>query len=197
LRIEICRDDVLKQIGYKNPPQKVLLELIDTMLRSVEELLEPSMAYKEIQKAPWVPPFLEGARLKYIGIATIGSGLEKRVGELFEAGEPTEAYILDVIGSLASTKLGNVLWEEIKQDAAQKGLKKGVRRTPGCRGIDLKTQEWILEQMRGRDVHVEITPSYMMKPRKSLSFLARFGGTMRSSFSCAGCLQFSSCEMKG
>jgi hypothetical protein len=197
LRIEICRDDVLKQIGYKNPPQKVLLELIDTMLGSMEELLEPSMAYKEIQEATWVPPFLQGARLKYIGIATIGSGLERKVGELFEAGEPTEAYILDVIGSLASTKLGNMLWEEIKQDAAQKGLKKGVRRTPGCQGVDLKTQEWILERMRGRNVHVEITSSYMMKPRKSLSFLARFGGTVKGCFSCAGCRQFSGCEMRG
>jgi hypothetical protein len=197
LRIEICRDDVLKQLGYKSPPQKVLLELIDTMLASMEELLEPSTVYKEIREGIRVPPFLQGARLKYVGIATIGSRLEKKVGELFEAGEPTEAYILDVIGSLASTKTGNVLWEEIKQDAGRKGFKRGIRRTPGCQAVDLATQGWILEQLGDRDAHVELTPSYMMIPRKSLSFLARFGGTMRKSFSCAGCRQFSSCEMKG
>jgi hypothetical protein len=197
LRIKICRDDVLKQLGYKSPPQKALLELIDTMLGSMEELLEPSTAYTEIREGIRVPPFLQGARLKYVGIATIGSSLEKKVGELFEAGEPTEGYILDVIGSLASTKTGNVLWEEIKQDAGRKGFKRGIRRTPGCQAVDLATQGWILEQLGDRDAHVELTPSYMMIPRKSLSFLARFGGTMRKSFSCAGCRQFSSCEMKG
>jgi hypothetical protein len=173
------------------------LELIDTMLGSTEELLEPSTLYKEIREGIRVPPFLEGARLKYVGIATIGSGLEKKVGELFGAGEPTEAYILDVIGSLASTKAGNMLWEEIQQDAGRKGFKRGIRRTPGCTAVDLATQVWVLEQLGDRNALVEITPSYMMVPRKSLSFLARFGGTMRRSFSCAGCRQFSSCDMKG
>jgi hypothetical protein len=197
LRIEICTDDLLKQFGYKSAPQKLLLELIDAMLGSMKELLEPSTHYKEIREGIRVPPFLQGARLKYVGIATIGSGLEKKVGELFEAGKPTEAYILDVIGSLASTKTGNRLWEEIKQDAGRKGFKGGIRRTPGCQAIDLAAQGWILDQLGDRDVHVEITPSYMMIPRKSLSFLARFGGTLRSSLSCVGCRQFSDCEMKG
>jgi hypothetical protein len=197
LRIEIPREDLLKQLGYKSPPRKALLDVIDTMLGSMEELLDPFTAYKETLETTGVPLFLQGARLKYIAIATIGSGLENKVGELFEAGEPTEAYILDVIGSLASTRLGNMLWEEIKQDAARKGFKKGVRRTPGCQGIDLKVQEWILEHMGDRDVPVEITPSYMMKPRKSLSYLARFGGTMKGRFPCAGCRQFPGCEMRG
>jgi hypothetical protein len=197
LRIQIRRDDLLKQLGYKSLPQKALMDVINTMLGSMKELLEPSRAYKEIPEATEVPGFLQGARLKYVGIATIGSGLEKKVGELFQSGEPTEAYILDVIGSLAITRLGNRLWEDIKRDAAQKGLKKGIRRTPGCQGIDLKSQGWILEQMGNRDVHVDITPSYMMKPRKSLSFLARFGGTMKGCFSCVGCRQFSDCDMKG
>jgi hypothetical protein len=196
LKIEVSRDELLKELGYKSLPQEALLEVIDSMLSLSEGVLEPSAVFEGIREASGVPRFLEGARLMYVGIATIGPGLEKKVSELFESGRPTEAYILDVIGSLASTKAGNALWEEIRRDAARKGVRRGKRRTPGCQGIDLETQGWILGQLGDREIPVGITTSYMMFPRKSLSFLARFGGKQKGRFSCKGCLHYSDCSLR-
>ena len=197
MNIQVHREDLLKQIGYKEPPQPKLLEIVDEILGLLEDLVEPTQVFKEIQDEKDLPPFLMGAVLKYAGAATLGPKLENKVKDLFDEGKPAEAYILDTAGSIAITKAGNILWDEIKQDAAAKGSKKGLRRTPGCQGIDLETQQWIFGKLADLDLGIKLTTSYMMFPRKSLSFLARFGGRLKGTFSCKGCPQYTDCTLRG
>ena len=197
MNIQVHREELLKQIGYKEPPQPRLLEMVDEVLRLLEELLDPKQAFKEIEDQKDLPPFLIGAVLKYTGAATLGPKLENKVKALFDEGKPAEAYILDTAGSIATTKAGNILWDEIRQDAANKGFKKGLRRTPGCRGIEIETQQWIFERLADPELGITLTESCMMVPRKSLSFLARFGGKLKGTFSCKGCPQYSDCSLRG
>jgi hypothetical protein len=197
LTIQVPREDLLKQIGYREPPQPKLLEIVDEMLGLLKDLLEPRLAFKEIQDEKDLSAFLSGAVLKYAGAVTLGPKLEDKVKDLFDRGKPAEAYILDIAGSIAVTKAGNTLWNEIRQDAAVKGFKKGLRRTPGCQGIDLETQKWVFEKLADIDLGIELTSSYMMSPRKSVSFLARFGGKLKGSFSCKGCRQYVDCSLRG
>jgi len=197
LKIQVPRQDLLKQIGYKESPQPKLLRMADEMLGLLDRLVEPRRTFKAILEEEDLPPFLIGAALKYVGAATLGPKLENRVKDLFEEGKPAEAYILDTAGSIAITKTGDILWDEIRQDAAAKGFKKGLRRTPGCRGVDLETQKWIFEWLADPELGITLTQSFMMAPRKSLSFLARFGGKLKASFSCKGCPQYSDCTLRG
>ncbi len=196
MNIQVSREDLLKQLGYKDSPQPRLLDMATEMLDLLEGLLEPRWAFREIQGEENLPPFLFGAVLKYAGAVTLGPKLEDKVKDLFNCGKPAEAYILDTAGSIAITKAGNVLWDEIRQHAVAKGFKKGLRRTPGCRGIDLETQKWIFERVRDPDLGIQLTQSFMMFPRKSLSFLARFGGKLKGSFSCKGCRQYADCSLR-
>jgi hypothetical protein len=197
LNIQVSREDLLKQLGYKDPPQPRLLDMVVEMLKLLEGLVEPRLAFKEIQDQEDLPFFLISAVLKYAGAATLGPGLENKVKDLFDRGKAAEAYILDTAGSIAITKAGNILWDEIRQDAASKGSKTGLRRTPGCRGIDLETQKWIFGKLADSDLGIQLTSSYMMFPRKSLSFLSRFGGKLKGTFSCKGCPQYSDCSLRG
>ena len=197
MNIQVSREHLLKQLGYKEPPQPNLLGMVDQMLGLLDDLVEPRLAFREIQDEKDLPPFFTGSALKYAGAATLGQKLENKVTDLFDTGKPAEAFILDTAGSIAITKAGDILWEEIRQDAAAKGYKKGLRRTPGCRGIDLEMQNWIFEKLGDRDLGIHLTSSYMMFPRKSLSFLARFGGKLKGTFSCKGCLQYSNCTLRG
>jgi hypothetical protein len=197
LNIHVQKEDLLKQIGYKRPPQPKLLQIVEEMLESLEGLLEPRLAFKGIQDEKNLPPFLAGAVLKYAGAATLGPKLENKVKDLFDEGKPAEAYVLDIAGSIAITEAGHFLWDEIKQDAAAKGYKKGLRRTPGCLGIDIATQQWIFKRIAYPDLGIELTQSWMMVPRKSLSFLARFGGKLEGAFSCKGCPQYADCSLRG
>jgi hypothetical protein len=197
LNIQVSREHLLKQLGYKEPPQPNLLSMVDQMLRLLEDLIEPQLAFREIQGRQDLPSFFVGAVLQYAGAATLGQKLENKVTELFDHGKPAEAYILDTAGSMAITKAGDALWEEIRQDAAARGHKKGLRRTPGCRGIALEMQKWVFEHLADRDLGIHLTSSYMMFPRKSVSFLARFGGKLKGAFSCKGCLQYPDCTLRG
>lgn len=197
MNLQVSREDLLKQIGYKDSPQPRLLDMVVEMLGLIESLVEPRRAFREIQSEKNLPAFLSGAVLKYTGAVTLGPKLEDKVKDLFDWGKPAEAYILDTAGSVAITKAGNILWNEIREDAAAKGFKKGLRRTPGCRGIDLETQRWVFEKLAGIDLGIELTSSYMMSPRKSISFLARFGGKLKGSFSCKGCRQYVDCSLRG
>ena len=196
MNIKVSRKDLLKQLGYKDPPQPRLLDMVLEMLGLLGGLVEPRLAFKEIQEENELPPFLSGAALKYAGAATLGPKLENKVKDLFEEGKAVEAYILDTAGSVAMTKAGNMLWDKIRQDAEAKGFKTGLRRTPGCRGINLETQKWIFEKLADRDLGIHLTSSCMMFPRKSLSFLARFGGKLKGTSSCKGCLQYSDCSLR-
>jgi hypothetical protein len=197
LSIQVSREDLLKQIGYKDSPQPRLLDMVIEMLGLLEGLVEPRRAFREIQEEKDLPSFLSGAVLKYAGAVTLGPKLEEKVKHLFDCGKPAEAYILDIAGSIAVTKAGHILWNEIREDAAARGFKKGLRRTPGCRGIDLETQKYIFERVDDPDLGIELTPSWMMVPRKSLSFLARFGGKLKGPLSCRDCRQYSDCTLRG
>jgi hypothetical protein len=197
LNIKVSRKDLLKQLGYKDPPQPRLLDMVLEVLGLLGGLVEPRLALKEIQEDNELPPFLSGAVLKYAGAATLGPKLENKVKDLFDEGKAVEAYILDTAGSVAMTKAGNMLWDKIRQDAEAKGFKTGLRRTPGCRGINLETQKWLFEKLADRGLGIHLTSSCMMYPRKSLSFLARFGGKLKGAFSCKGCPQYADCTLRG
>ena len=197
MNIKVSRKDLLKQLGYKDPPQPRLLDMVLEVLGLLGGLVEPRLAFKEIQEENELPPFLSGAALKYAGAGTLGPKLENKVKDLFEEGKAVEAYILDTAGSVAMTKAGNMLWDKIRQDAEAKGFKTGLRRTPGCRGITLETQKWVFEKLADRGLGIHLTSSCMMYPRKSLSFLARFGGKLKGAFSCKGCPQYADCTLRG
>jgi len=196
LNLRVHREDLLAEMGYRQPPQPKLLEMVDEMLGLLGDLIEPNLAFKEIHGNKGLPPFLVGAALKYAGAATLGPKLENRVKELSDERKAAESYILDTAGSIAVTKAGDLLWEKIRQDAAPRGFKKGLRRTPGCRGIEIETQQWIFEKLGDAGPGITLTQACMMVPRKSLSFLARFGGKLGHGFSCEGCPQYAQCTLR-
>jgi hypothetical protein len=193
----IRRDDVLKFLGYKQTPDRKVLHLIDEMLEEGRSLAAPLMRFKAIAHEKDPPLFLQGAASSYIALASIGPRLETRSKELFDEGNPTEGYLLDTIGSLAIMQVGDRLWEEIREDAASRGLKKGLRRAPGCDGVALELQSWIVATFHEPDMGIHVTPSSMLVPRKSFAFLARFGGELKAALSCKGCRQYADCTLRG
>jgi hypothetical protein len=189
--------DLMKEIGYTKPPQQRLVQMVEEALALLEPLLEPKLVFKEIQGQIDLPPFLAGAALQYAGAATLGPKLESKVKSLFDEGKAAEGYILDTAGSIAVTQAGELLWDRIRRDAASKGFLRGMRRTPGCTGIGMETQQWIFEKIADPELGITLTESWMMAPRKSLSFLARFGGRLKAGFSCKGCPLHLGCSLRG
>lgn len=120
------RDEVLKQIGYRNPPERTLLHLMDQMLELAGTCIDPVLRFKEIAGSGDLPLFLRGSSLSYIALVAIGTGLESRVKEFFDSEKAVEGYLLDTIGSVAVMHAGNALWARIVEDAALRGVAQGL-----------------------------------------------------------------------
>ena len=190
MSINVTREHVLKQIGYKSRPEEKLLQLIDQLLESGRALLNPLMRFKEIARSEDLPLFFNGAPLSYIALASIGAGLESRVQQFFDSKRAMEGYLLDTIGSLAVMHAGNALWAEMMKDAGLRGFKKGLRRAPGCEGVPMELQKWIVETFGDPHLGIHLTQSYMLVPRKSFAFLGRFGGKGEALFPARAALSF-------
>jgi hypothetical protein len=197
LNISVKREQLLRELGYREPPEPKILEIVEDVLGLLDDLIEPRLVFKEIGHQEGLPSFLAGAALQYAGSSTLGPKLEKRVKAFFDGGKPAESYVLDTAGSVAITQAGNLLWQRIRRDAASRGFTGGLRRTPGCRGIEMETQRWIFQMLADAEPGITLTESCMMVPRKSLSFLARFGGKLKQAFSCKGCPQYAVCTLRG
>ena len=196
LSIPVRREDVLDHIGYKRLPEKNLLHLIDEMVDLGNRHVKPVMGFQEVAESGDLPLFLQGAKLRYIALATIGPSLEELVKELFDSEKATEGYLLDTVGSAAVMHVGNALWAEMNREAAVRGFKKGLRRAPGCEGVPMEVQRWIVETFHDPHPDIRATPSCMLVPRKSFAFLGRFGGKVEGVFSCKGCPQFLKCDLR-
>jgi hypothetical protein len=195
LKEAIQREEVLKEIGYREPPSGKLQHLTDEMLEEANALILPFTRSREVSSERGLPRFLQGSALGYIALTSLGARLEARVKELFDSGKPTEGYLLDVVGSLAVMRTANLLWAEITEDAASRGFEKGMRRAPGCKGVPMEFQRWIIEAFHDPAIEIEVTLSNMLVPRKSFAFLGRFGGKLAGAFPCKGCPQYHKCTL--
>lgn len=196
MREAIQREDVLKEIGYREPPSGKLQHLIDDMLEEGNTLILPFTRFREVTSQKGLPRFLQGSALGYIALTSLGARLEARAKELFDSEQPTEGYLLDVVGSLAIMRTADLLWAEITEEAISRGFEKGMRRAPGCKGVPMEFQRWIIEAFHDPAMGIEVTPSNMLVPRKSFAFLGRFGGKLVGAFPCKGCPQYLHCTLR-
>lgn len=197
MTLRIPREELLKRIGCQDHPHSRLLDIAEDMMEAVATLAETRRGFKEFRNGNNLPPFLEDAALKYAAALTLGPKLEEKVKNLFAQGKAVEAYVLDTAGSVAVSREGDLLWDEIRKDAALKGFGQGLRRCPGCKGIDLQAQRPLFESLEGLDLGITLTEAGMMVPRKSFSFLAGFGGNLQGIPSCTGCKHYTECTLRG
>ncbi|MFQ6103675.1 MAG: hypothetical protein ACE5OP_05200 [Candidatus Glassbacteria bacterium] len=124
-----------------------------------------------------------------LGLCTIGSTLEERVRALFNEGRYLEGLALDTIGSVAVESAADQLNFHICDRGESGGLTGDRRFSPGYGSWSLEHQSLFFELLPHKDLGMTLTPSFMMVPRKSISFAVNLmkGGEIRSSSRCSRC----------
>ncbi len=102
-------------------------------------------------------------------IGTIGGWLEERLAKVMSEGSLTEAYILDVIGSLAAESMVETFHKHLgeKYAAEEKGVTR--RFSPGYCDWPLREQKTVFGLFADCPTGVTLTESFLMLPRKSIS----------------------------
>jgi len=123
-------------------------------------------------------------------VCTIGPALEAEVTRLAGAGELLKAVVLDSIGSVAAEAVADYIDTKIGEESAREGLKTSCRASPGYGDWDVREQGAIFKLLPAERIGVSLSETFMMTPRKSISFamhVAKKPETLRSENSCGNC----------
>jgi hypothetical protein len=106
-----------------------------------------------------------------LAICTIGQPIEDEITRLFHTGEMASAVVLDSVGSVAVESVADYVNQQICDRALAAGLSLTHRISPGYSDWPLNEQQAIFALLAA-DNGVTLTESFMMHPRKSVSFAA-------------------------
>ena len=123
-------------------------------------------------------------------VSTIGPALEAEVTRLSGTGELLKAVVLDSIGSVAAEAVADYIDRIIGAEAAREGLKTSCRASPGYGDWDVRGQAAVFRLLPAERIGVRLSETFMMAPRKSISFAMHVAGEperLRSQNSCGNC----------
>lgn len=130
-------------------------------------------------------------------VCTIGSALETRVSALFAAGNPLRALALDGAGIAALGQISRTVGERICTEARARGLRVGMRVSPGQEGWPLEQQSVLFDLLPAQEIGVRLTESCLMLPRKSVSFAIGLGPEMQAdATACDYCSKRDRCRWR-
>jgi hypothetical protein len=123
---------------------------------------------------------LAGASQAALAVCTIGPALEERMSALFGEGDALRAVALEGAGIAAIRQVANAVGVLICDVATGHGLSVGMRASPGQEGWSIQQQRVLFGVVPAEEIGVRLTSSYLMLPRKSVSFVIGLGLDMRA-----------------
>ncbi len=198
LPVTIERDDVLHFLGYPEGqrPFGRIAGLLTETLREARRLVRPRGVFELLQPqqaADLGLDVLDATRL-VAGLVTIGDGVESRSTELLRSGAVTEALLLDAAGSAAAEEAADRLGALVAGDGGD-GLSQAVSRadhvscriSPGYGAWPITAQRALFDRLPHAAIGVELMPTMLMLPRKSISFAMWLGADARPITGLSGC----------
>lgn len=180
LAAELRREEVLRFLGYPaghRPAPRVEADLARA-LAAARSLVEARGVYRRLPAAraadAGLPPLGDSAPadVLVLGLVTAGERLERRGAELARLGRSAEALLLDAAGSAAAEEAADRLCALVAGAALEPASAERLscRVSPGYGDWPLAAQRLLFGLLPHSEVGVELLPSLMMRPRKSVSF---------------------------
>ena len=172
-QIEVSKQEILRLLGHTSKLEEIKersKELVEEMIGFSCDLIKPEGIFV-IRESRELPEecFFNAEKVVFC-ICTIGKSLEKQVERLTNQGELTRAVILDAIGSVAAESAAEHINRVIVDEAKKKKLYCSNRFSPGYGGWKLEAQRFIFDLLPAEKIGVRLNRSFMMIPRKSVSF---------------------------
>jgi hypothetical protein len=131
---------------------------------------------------------MRGAEEAAVFLCTIGPGPERRVRELLDSGEGSEAFIMDAVASLMAENAAETVHAAVIARAAAAGQGATERYSPGYCGWPVSDQGSLLSLLPSGACGVSLSESSLMRPLKSVSGVIGTGpGLERRGYRCAVC----------
>ena len=196
LSVSIRRGDVLHFLGYPEgqaPPERIE-RLMDDAIRTARRFVRPRGVVLGFPPARAGEIGLEplDATGLVIGLVTIGAELDQHVDELVALHAPTRALLVDAAGSAAveeaADRLGAIVaGEDPAATGGEPAPHVSCRVSPGYGTWSIRSQEALFRVLPHSRIGVELLPTMLMTPRKSISFAMWLGADRRPVAGLSGC----------
>jgi len=138
-------------------------------------LIQPAAVFKILDyEATNKHAIFKDAKKVILCICTIGIGLEDASSKLIEKDAILDGLILDTLGSEAAEDVARQTDKHIANIAKEMNLWPSKRFSPGYSIWDIQEQAYLFKVLPAEDIGVRLTDSFMMVPRKSVSFRINF-----------------------
>jgi hypothetical protein len=173
------------------PAHQRWLDLVDELAATLPRVMRPRVVYRidrirrlEARRLELdsdavfngaIGKFLAHAELIATFVITIGSGVERLARKWLRDGKIMGGTIADALASEAAEATANRAQEEIRAWALQRGYETTPRYSPGYCGMLVRQQRVVFASLPARAINVQLTPSCLMVPVKSVSGLIGLG----------------------
>jgi len=191
------RKEKVKRFLAQGPGKKLSRRTRQTLSRSIENcnrLLKPVVLYKEhaIQqisggsltlegdislKGPRLSRALRKCKSTTVFLATVGSTLDEKINALMRRKRFAEAYIYDAIGSVVAEETVNTFQRGYDEKLGKKRKTSTLRFSPGYCDWPIEEQKKIFKILDSTVIGVELSPTCLMNPRKSISGIFGVGSS--------------------
>ena len=191
-----------------------LVEIAEQALQGSRFLLEPQVIQRKLKvkslrhekleleggfflKGSWITQQLAPAESVHAILCTVGQKIETEASRNMEA-DLLMGLALDGVGSAGVEALSQLVCKQIEEQARNEGLQTTVPLSPGMLNWPVEEgQPVIFEMLAGINTIVELTASFLMRPRKSLSMLVGTGKNLGAQGStCDYCTMQGTCKYR-
>jgi len=174
IKCEIDDSELYRLLGYRKGKELSSEEvriIVEKMKAASMDLLEPRGAFviKTRGEIEGRGPFRKAEKIG-LGLCTVGGVLEDSVRGFFDSGHFLEGLVLDTIGSVAVDSVADSINYRICDVGETLGLTADRRSSPGYGSWSLEEQNLFFDLLPHEKLGMKLTPSFMMVPRKSISF---------------------------
>ncbi len=180
--------------------QQRLVDLAATELEAVGGYLLGSVERLDVQQGvvrvdgvdfavgSQVAGYLKASEEAAFFLCTAGALFSDEAHALNAAGDFMEAYIIDAIGSMSVERAMDRIHHALDEAQAENGLKITNRYSPGYCNWPLKDQQSLFRLVGENPTGIELSPSCLMHPIKSVSGIIGIGKRVRRRpYGCAIC----------
>jgi hypothetical protein len=152
---KVTLEEVIACHFQSQPDSKYVLSRYLNLLKYSNDILEFSAGIKRLEcdgikefmdrvkkKPPatfdQLIPLAQSSQTVYLVLCTIGPRMEEEIGRLTERGNIADAFILDIIGSIAVAKFAKEVYEVLSKRESSLNLCLSSPIMPGTRNVDLE-----------------------------------------------------------
>ncbi len=200
IQADLRREWVLGTLSKAGFPQNdATLKMIDQLLPLGNELAEPKgiahiheISALDAGQRSTLPEPIQQAQYLFFAVGTAGTPIDEEASRLRKQGDLIESMVVDAIALTALYQATAQLttaahdWARDRQLGSSRAFSPGSGRNQWT----LPHQALLFEFVPAEQIGVQLMPSFLMLPTKSVSFVLGMGkdiAHVEDPFSCAGC----------